>query len=62
MLLLHDIGDAALDFFRQRGAVNGFAELVLDQQIGQTLAARQAADMRGQYAAVACFHGSAPPS
>ena len=55
-LLLHHVAHGAVHLVGELGRVHGLARFALDQQVGQLLVARQAADMGGQNAVPAQDH------
>src|SRR4051812_24645896 len=56
LLLVHDLGDRPVELVRHSLRIDRLSRLALDQQLGDRLVARQAADMRGQDAVAAHQH------
>ena len=59
-LLLHDVGDALVDFFGKLGLIDRLASLFGDQKVVEFGAARQAAGMCGQDVVGTLVHGVLP--
>ena len=56
LLLVHHVAHGPVHLGLEHGLVVGLAGLALDQQVGQHVVARQAADMRGQDSIAAMDH------